>query len=259
MGGGGAGASLCPRALSGRALAPRGHNTYIRKRILTYTLVYVMHWCAANDARLPAGRRTEMCRLRVVHQEREPPLASADRAQLDRQEFSTRAWSLLLRGAARPEDFSASARCHSRAHVRVAGAGTVGGNLVRAMHRCLGVRWRRATRVHAHIRGRPLAIAKHVRLGCQEFAWSLLLRAVAPRPPASARPVLCIGTRILTYTHTGRRALVLWRGCEPRCADRAWCTMRGVCLWNAEADEPLSAVLRARSRPPPSRNVDRRV
>ena len=63
------------RAPRGKRLhaAPRGHNTYIRKRKLTYTPVYVMHCCAANDTRLPAGRRTEMYRSRLVHQEPEPP------------------------------------------------------------------------------------------------------------------------------------------------------------------------------------------
>ena len=77
--------------------------------------------------------------------------------------------------------------------------------------------------------------------------------------PSCGRGSSSAGLPGILNTHTGRRALVLGRGCEPRCADRAWCTMRGVCLWNAEADEPFSAVLRARSRPPPSREVDRRV
>ena len=155
VGGGGAGASLCPRALSGRALAPRGHNTYIRKRILTYTLVFVTHWCAAHDARrrgwraAPDGAHRAWC---VMH---ERPLASADREPLDRQEYSTRAWSLLLRGAARRGRQTAARARGPRIRIGASCGGARSPVLERSvLHRllCCCPRRRCAAHIHTHAR-----------------------------------------------------------------------------------------------------------
>ena len=168
MGGGGAGASLCPRALSGRALAPRRHNTCTRTRILTHTVVYVMHWCAGNTARrrgwraAPDGAHRAWC---VMH---ERPLARAGRARLDGQESSTR--------ALRPTVSSCAARRGRQTPARARGP---------------------RIRIGASCGVLSLVCARDVCVASSSLLFPLLVLHC---------PHTCTGTLVLTYVHTGMHA-----------------------------------------------------